>query len=41
MSKRSYTGPATILGQEYQANYAPLIGDDGKVTGALFVGVPK
>jgi methyl-accepting chemotaxis protein len=39
--KRSYTGPATILGQDYQANYAPLIGDDGKVTGALFVGVPK
>jgi hypothetical protein len=39
--KRSYTGPATILGRDYQANYAPLIGDDGKVTGALFVGVPK
>ena len=39
--KRSYTGPATILGQDYQANYAPLIGDDGKVTGALFVGLPK
>ncbi len=39
--KRSYTGPATILGQDYQANYAPLISEDGKLTGALFVGVPK
>ena len=41
VQKHSYTGPATILGEDYQANYAPLIGDDGKVTGALFVGVPK
>ena len=41
VEKRSYTGPATILGGDYQANYAPLTGDDGKVTGALFVGVPK
>ena len=39
--KRSYTGHATILGQDYQANYAPLISEDGKLTGALFVGVPK
>ena len=40
--KHSYTGPATVFGQNYsQANYAPLIGADGKVTGALFVGVPK
>jgi len=31
----------TIFGRDYQADYAPLIGDDGKVTGALFVGVPK
>jgi methyl-accepting chemotaxis protein len=41
VEKRSYTGPMTIFGRDYQANYAPLIGDDGKVTGALFVGVPK
>lgn len=41
VEKRSYSGPATILGQDYQANYAPLTGDDGKLTGALFVGVPK
>ncbi len=39
--KHSYTGPATAFGQNYQANYAPLIGADGKLTGALFVGVPK
>jgi methyl-accepting chemotaxis protein len=39
--KHSYTGPATVFGQNYQGNYAPLIGEDGKLTGALFVGVPK
>ena len=37
----SYTGPATVFGKDYQANYAPLIGKGGKLTGALFVGVPK
>jgi len=31
----------TVFGQNYQANYAPLIGADGKTTGALFVGVAK
>ncbi len=41
VEKRSYTGPATVFGRDYQANYAPLIGEDGKLTGALFVGVPK
>ena len=41
VQKHSYTGQATILGEDYQANYAPLIGDDGKLTGALFVGVQK
>jgi methyl-accepting chemotaxis protein len=39
--KHFYTGPATVFGQNYQASYAPLIGEDGKLTGALFVGVPK
>jgi methyl-accepting chemotaxis protein-2 (aspartate sensor receptor) len=39
--KHPYTGPATVFGQNYQANYAPLIGGDGKLTGAIFVGVPK
>ncbi len=41
VQKRSYSGPATVFGQDYQANYAPLIGDDGKLTGALFVGAQK
>ena len=39
--KRPYTGPVTVFGQNYQANYAPLIGGDGKLTGAIFVAVPK
>ena len=33
--------PATVFGKNYQANYAPLTGADGKLTGALFVGAPK
>jgi len=41
VEKKSYSGPATVFGREYQANYAPLIGADGKLTGALFVGLPK
>jgi hypothetical protein len=41
VEKHSYVGPATVFGHDYQADYAPLIGADGKVTGALFVGVPK
>ena len=41
LEKRSYTGPVSLFGREYEANYAPLVGADGKLTGALFVGVPK
>jgi methyl-accepting chemotaxis protein-2 (aspartate sensor receptor) len=41
VEKHSFTGPMTIFGREYQANYAPLMSKDGKLTGALFVGVPK
>ena len=41
VEKRSYTGPVTVFGRDYQGNYAPLIGEDGKLTGALFVGTPK
>jgi len=41
VEKHSYTGPVTVFGKDYQGNYAPLIGADGKLTGALFVGVPK
>src|SRR5690348_6462019 len=39
--KHSYTGPVAVFGKNYQGNYAPLFGADGKLTGALFVGVPK
>jgi hypothetical protein len=41
VEKKSYTGAVTVFGKNYQGSYAPLIGADGKVTGALFVGVPK
>jgi methyl-accepting chemotaxis protein-2 (aspartate sensor receptor) len=41
VEKHSYTGLMTLFGHDYRANYAPLIGEDGKLTGALFVGVPK
>jgi len=41
VEKKSYTGPATVFGRDYQANYAPLTGADGQLTGALFVGVAK
>jgi methyl-accepting chemotaxis protein-2 (aspartate sensor receptor) len=39
--KHSYTGEATVFGKKYDADYAPLTDDAGKVTGALFVGVGK
>jgi hypothetical protein len=41
VEKRSYSGPAVIFGQNYDADYAPLTDGAGKLTGALFVGVPK
>ena len=41
VEKKSYTGSVTVFGKNYQANYAPLFSEDGKLTGALFVGVPK
>ena len=41
VEKKSYTGSVTVFGKNYQANYAPLMSADGKLTGALFVGVPK
>ena len=40
-NNHSYTGDATIFGRKYQADYAPLTSEDGKLTGALFVGVSK
>ena len=41
VKKHSYVGDAEVFGRKYDADYAPLIGDDGRLTGALFVGVPK
>jgi len=41
MDKRSFSGSATVFGQDYDANYAPLTDASGKLTGALFVGVAK
>ena len=41
IEKHSYTGPATLFGGNYDSNYAPLTGADGKLTGALFVGARK
>jgi methyl-accepting chemotaxis protein len=41
VEKHSYTGPATVFGRDYEANYAPLMNKDGQLTGALFVGIPK
>jgi hypothetical protein len=41
IAKRSYSGDATAFGRKYDANYAPLTGADGRLTGALFVGVAK
>lgn len=41
IQKRSYTGDATIFGRSYDANYAPLTSDDGRLTGALFVAAAR
>ena len=41
IQKHSYTGDATLFGRQYEAYYAPLTGEDGRLTGALFVGVAK
>ena len=39
--KHSFTGDVTLFGRQYEANYAPLTGAHGRLTGALFVAVPK
>lgn len=41
INKHSYSGATILFGKDYHANYAPLISADGKLTGAVFVGVPK
>lgn len=41
IQKRSYSGNVSVFGRKYDANYAPLISEDGRLTGALFVAVPQ
>jgi len=41
MQKRSHTGEVTLFGHRCDANYAPLIDQDGQVTGALMVCLRK
>jgi len=41
LGKHSYVGDATVFGRKYAADYAPLTSDDGRLTGALFVGMAK
>jgi len=41
LQKHSGAGPVTVFGKNYDGTYAPLIDKDGRLTGALFVGVPK
>lgn len=39
--KESYTGDATVFGHKFEGHYAPVVSGDGRLTGALFVGIPK
>ena len=41
VQKHSYVGDATIFGRHYDADYAPLISDDGRLTGALSLVLPN
>ena len=41
VKRHSFTGDVTVFGQKYDADYAPLTSDDGKLTGALFVATPE
>jgi len=41
IQKHSYTGDATINGQDYESYYAPLTDEQGQLTGAIFVGNKK
>jgi methyl-accepting chemotaxis protein-2 (aspartate sensor receptor) len=41
MEKKSYSGDVTVFGKRYDARYAPMLDGTGRLTGALFVAVPK
>ncbi len=38
---KPYRGQADILGQPYFVAYDPILGQDGKVIGVLYVGIPR
>lgn len=38
-SGKTYTGPATLFGQEYMTHYVPLLDDAGQVQGIAFIGI--
>ena len=37
LQKHSYTGDITLFGHKYEADYAPLMDKDGRVTGAILL----
>ena len=41
IQKRSFIGEVAVFGRKYDAKYAPLIDNDGRLIGALFVAVTK
>jgi len=41
VQKHAWTGDVTVFGKRYDASYAPIVDGSGKLTGALFVAVPK
>lgn len=38
-SSKTYTGPATLFGQEYMTHYTPLLDAAGQVQGIAFIGI--
>ncbi len=38
---KQYVGKANILGKPYLTSYMPLKGDNGEVTGILYIGIPR
>ena len=36
-----YTGEVTLFGKKYDANYAPLTDESGRLTGAVMVSIKK
>lgn len=38
---QAYRGPASVLGKDLYAAYDPLRGPDGRIIGAVFIGLPR